>query len=136
MVIFRIIQGFVLGTMEGLTAVILVNAFPPHQRGLALGLRAIGWSAGQVVFYALGGYLVEQISWRLVFFLGIPTAVIAVVTGWLFLPQDRDYKGEPVDYLGLMALGTFLVPRLVAAGYEVTAVSRGERDPYQPHAAT
>jgi nucleoside-diphosphate-sugar epimerase len=32
-------------------------------------------------------------------------------------------------------VGTYLVPRLVAAGYEVTAVSRGHRDPYQPHAA-
>ena len=32
-------------------------------------------------------------------------------------------------------VGTYLVPRLVAAGYEVTAVSRGQRDPYQPHAA-
>lgn len=117
MVTFRIIQGFVLGTMEGLTAVILVNAFPPHQRGLALGLRAIGWSAGQVVFYALGGYLVEEVSWRLIFFLGIPTAVIAAVSGWLFLPQDRDYKGEPVDYLGLIALGIFLVPLLLAISF-------------------
>ena len=32
-------------------------------------------------------------------------------------------------------VGTFLVPRLVAAGHEVTAVSRGQREPYQPHAA-
>ena len=32
-------------------------------------------------------------------------------------------------------VGTYLTPRLVAAGYEVTAVSRGHRDPYQPHAA-
>ena len=117
MIIFRIVQGFILGTMEGLTAVILVGAFPPHQRGLALGLRAIGWSAGQVVFYALGGYLVEEISWRLVFFLGIPTAVIAVLGGWMILPQQRDYKGEPVDYLGLLALGSFLVPLLLGISF-------------------
>src|SRR5512140_179756 len=32
-------------------------------------------------------------------------------------------------------VGTYLVPRLVAAGYEVTCLSRGERQPYQPHPA-
>lgn len=117
MIGFRLVQGLVLGSMEGLTAVILVNAFPARQRGLALGLRAIGWSAGQVIFYALGGYLVEQISWRLIFFLGIPTALIAAASGLLFLPQQREYKGEPVDYLGLMALATFLVPLLLAISF-------------------
>ncbi|ETX08503.1 MAG: hypothetical protein ETSY2_05005, partial [Candidatus Entotheonella gemina] len=117
MIAFRLIQGLVLGSMEGLTAVILVGAFPARQRGLALGLRAIGWSAGQVVFYALGGYLVEQISWRLIFFLGIPSALIAAGGGLLILPQHREYKGEPVDYLGLMALATFLVPLLLAISF-------------------
>jgi nucleoside-diphosphate-sugar epimerase len=32
-------------------------------------------------------------------------------------------------------IGTFLIPRLVAAGYEVVAASRGAREPYQPHRA-
>jgi DHA2 family multidrug resistance protein len=41
---FRVLQGAVLGPMEGLTAVILVQVFPPQQRGLALGLRSIGWA--------------------------------------------------------------------------------------------
>ncbi|MEE8291592.1 MAG: DHA2 family efflux MFS transporter permease subunit [Candidatus Tectomicrobia bacterium] len=117
MIGFRLIQGLVLGSMEGLTTVILVGAFPASQRGLALGLRAIGWSAGQVVFYALGGYLVEELSWRLIFFLGIPSALIAAVGGWLILPQHREYKGEPVDYLGLMALASFLVPLLLAISF-------------------
>ncbi len=117
MVVFRIVQGLILGTMEGLTAVILVNIFPPHQRGLALGLRAIGWSAGQVIFYALGGYLIDEISWRLVFFLGIPIGIAAAVFGWLVLPQQRDHKGEPVDYLGLLALASFLIPLLLAISF-------------------
>jgi len=46
---FRLLQGLVLGPMEGISAVILVEAFPPHQRGLALGLRTIGWSAGRLI---------------------------------------------------------------------------------------
>lgn len=112
MIAFRLAQGLVMGTAEGLTAVIMVTVFPPHQRGMALGLRAVGWSAGQVIFYTAGGYLMEEISWRLIFFIGIPTGVIAAVAGFLVLPQ-REYKGEPVDSWGLAALGSFLVPLLL-----------------------
>ncbi len=42
LVFCRIVQGLVLGPIEGLTAVIMVQAFPPHQRGMAIGLRSIG----------------------------------------------------------------------------------------------
>lgn len=55
----------------------------------------------------------EEISWRLIFFIGIPTGVIAAIAGFLVLPQQRDYQGEPVDSWGLAALGSFLVPLLL-----------------------
>jgi MFS family permease len=51
LIVFRLCQGLVMGTMEGLTAMILVGVFPERRRGLALGLRAIGWSAGEAIFY-------------------------------------------------------------------------------------
>jgi len=123
---FRLLQGLALGPMEGLSAVILVEAFPVHQRGLALGLRAIGWSAGQVISFTLGGYFIEEISWRLIFFLGIPSGIIAALLGLLLLPQRRDYRGSVVDFPGLLALGGFLVPLLLAislARYDDTDAS-------------
>ncbi|PON17795.1 hypothetical protein C2W62_11295 [Candidatus Entotheonella serta] len=114
----RIIQGLVMGTMEGLTAVILVQAFPPAQRGLALGLRSVGWAVGQVVFYTVGGYLLENISWRMLFFLGIPTGILSVILGILILPQQREPQaGAPVDYTGLLCLGGFLIPLLLAISF-------------------
>jgi DHA2 family multidrug resistance protein len=114
---FRLMQGFVLGPMEGLTAVLLVEVFPPHQRGLALGMRAVGTSAGHVVSFTLGGYFIEQISWRLLFFLGLPSGILTAVLGLLVLPQYREYRGEPVDFPGLMLLGGFLVPLLLAISF-------------------
>ncbi len=114
---FRLLQGLVMGPMEGLTAVILVQVFPPRQRGLALGLRSIGWSMGQIVFYIVGGYLMEQVSWRVIFFLGIPTGIISTVLVWLVLPQQQESQGEPVDYPGLLALGGFLIPFLLALSF-------------------
>jgi DHA2 family multidrug resistance protein len=64
LIAFRLLQGLALGPMEGISAVILVEAFPPHQRGLALGLRTIGWSAAQVISFTLGGYFIQEVSWR------------------------------------------------------------------------
>ncbi|MDH3604201.1 MAG: DHA2 family efflux MFS transporter permease subunit [Candidatus Tectomicrobia bacterium] len=117
LVVFRLLQGLIMGTMEGLTAMILVGVFPERQRGLALGLRAIGWSSGEAIFYTVGGYLVEQISWRMIFFLAVPSGIVSALLGLLVLPQQRESRGEPVDYPGLLALAGFLVPLLLAISW-------------------
>jgi DHA2 family multidrug resistance protein len=117
LVFFRLLQGFVLGPMEGLTVILLINTFPPHQRGMAIGLRTIGWSAGQIVSFTLGGYFMEQVSWRMIFFLGIPSGIMAALLGLLLIPQEREYQGIPVDYAGLLALATFLVPLLLGISF-------------------
>lgn len=114
---FRLIQGMMVGPMEGLSAVLLVQAFPPHQRGLVLGMRALGSSMGHVVSFTLGGYFLEQLSWRLIFFLGIPTGIAAAILGFLILPQKREYKDIPIDYTGLLLLAGFLVPLLLAISF-------------------
>lgn len=114
LIVFRLLQGLVLGPMEGLSAVMLVQAFPPQQRGLALGLRTIGWSGGHIISFTLGGYFLEQLSWRLIFFMGLPTGILSAILGLLMLPQQREDRGAPVDYPGLMLLGGFLVPLLLA----------------------
>jgi DHA2 family multidrug resistance protein len=114
---FRLLQGLTIGSMEGLSAVILLQTFPLHQRGLALGLRNIGSSVGHVISFTLGGYFIEEVSWRLIFFLGLPSGIIAAVLGLLLLPQQREYRGEPVDYTGLLFLGAFLIPLLLVISF-------------------
>ena len=126
LILCRLVQGLVLGPLEGLTAVLMVNAFPPQQRGMAIGLRSIGSSAGQIVSFTLGGYCLEQLSWRMMFFLGIPSAIVAALLGVFLLPQERADRGVPVDYAGLLALATFLVPFLLGislARHDDTAMS-------------
>jgi DHA2 family multidrug resistance protein len=117
LVVFRLIQGLALGPMEGLSVVLLINAFPVHQRGLAIGMRTIGWSAGQIVSFTIGGYFIEELSWRMIFFIGLPSGAIAAFLGFLLLPQEREYRGIPVDYAGLLALTVFLVPLLLGISF-------------------
>lgn len=117
LIVFRLMQGMTVGPMEGLSAVLLVQAFPPHQRGLALGLRTIGSSMGHVISFTLGGYFLEHLSWRLIFFLGVPTGLVAAILGLLILPQRREYQDIPIDYTGLLCLAGFLVPLLLAISF-------------------
>ena len=120
LVAFRVLQGAVMGPMEGLTAVILVQTFPEHQRGLAIGLRSIGWAVGELVFYTIGGYLFEYFSWRWLFFLGIPAGIASTVLGLLMLPQHPETRAPTVDYPGLLLLGSFLVPLYWPSASDVT----------------
>ncbi len=117
LIVFRLLQGLVMGPMEGLSAIIMVSTFPAHQRGMAIGLRTIGWSTGQIVSLVLGGYLIEHYSWRMIFFIGMPSGLVAAVLGFLLLPQQREYRGVPIDYAGLSALGLFLAPLLLAISF-------------------
>jgi DHA2 family multidrug resistance protein len=117
LITFRVLQGVVLGPMEGLTAVILVQAFPPQRRGLAIGLRSIGWAVGELLFYTVGGYLFEHVSWRLLFFVGIPFSLAALILGWLVLPQHPEIRSPTVDYTGIFLLGSFLVPLLLVISF-------------------
>lgn len=110
---FRLLQGVMVGPTDGLAAVLLVQVFPPRQRGLALGLRSLGWAVGHVTSFTLGGYFIEQLSWRLFFILGVPTGLLAAVLGLLMLPQQREERDAPVDYPGLVVLAGFLVPLLL-----------------------
>ncbi len=117
LVAFRLLQGAVMGPMEGLTAVILVQIFPPQQRGLAVGLRSIGWSTGELLFYTIGAYCLENISWRFLLFLGVPSGILSVILGWLLLPRQEETRNPSVDYPGIVCLGGFLVPLLLTISF-------------------
>jgi hypothetical protein len=53
----------------------------------------------------------------MIFFLAVPSGIVAAVLGLLVLPQRRESQGEPVDYPGLLALGGFLVSLLLAISW-------------------
>ncbi len=55
--------------------------------------------------------------WRVIFFLGAPAGLLAAILGLMVLPQHREARGIPVDYFGLVALGGFLVPLLLAISF-------------------
>jgi EmrB/QacA subfamily drug resistance transporter len=102
LIVFRVIQGAGAAIMFPAALAIVLNAFPIHERGKAMaiffaiagGLTAIGPLAG--------GYLVE-ITWRAIFWVNIPVAIIALILIWKSKPEEQRHPAE-LDYTGTMLI--------------------------------
>jgi len=121
----RIIQGLGGGTVQPLGMAIVTREFPAKQRGLALGFWSIA-SAASVSFGPLiGGYLVDNFSWQLIFDVNVPVGIIALA---LTLIIQREYKmvdHRKFDFVGFISVVTFL-PVLLYALSEGNAVTNSE----------
>ena len=93
LVVGRAAQGVGAAFMMPATLSIITNAFPPQERGKAIGtwagVSALALAIGPVV----GGFLIEHVSWQSIFLINVPIAVVAVaVTLW----ATRESRDETV----------------------------------------
>src|SRR3954466_11427247 len=101
----RAAQGVGAAFMMPATLSIISNAFPPQERGRAIGtwagVSALALAIGPVV----GGFLVENVSWQSIFFLNVPVAVGAVVVTLFATHESRDETAPPtIDIPGVATL--------------------------------
>jgi EmrB/QacA subfamily drug resistance transporter len=115
MVICRVLQGMSAGYLTPLGMAILHETYPPGKRGMAMGIFMAGMSFGPALGPSLGGYLVENLSWRAVFYINLPIGLVALL-GSLFvtLPEGERRQSKELDLLGLMTMTSFVVTLLLA----------------------
>ena len=111
----RAIQGIGAAFMMPGTLSIISNAFPPEERGKAIGtwagVSAIALAAGPL----LGGWLTEDVSWRAIFFLNLPVAVGAVAVTLFAAHESRDETvGRKLDIPGIAAMTVALTALVFA----------------------
>ncbi|MBI5105038.1 MAG: MFS transporter [Solirubrobacterales bacterium] len=115
LVAFRAAQGIGAAFMMPATLSIIANAFPPEERGKAIGtwagVSALALAVGPVV----GGWLVDAVSWQSIFFLNIPVAIAAVAVTLFAADESRDETAPPsVDIPGVAALTIGLTALVLA----------------------
>ena len=99
-VFFRLAQGVFGAPLVPLSQAILLDAFPREKHGQALAIFGLGIMVAPVIGPALGGYLTETYSWRMVFYINIPIGMIALLLSVGYLPQ-RAIRDIKTDWLGL-----------------------------------
>lgn len=115
LIIARAIQGLIAGVLQTLAMTTLFNVFPPERRGTAMGFFSINVILGPALGPTLGGVLIEYFSWRAVFFMAIPPAVVAILLGVLFMPErETTTTRARFDWTGFIWL-TVLMTALLSA---------------------
>jgi MFS transporter, DHA2 family, multidrug resistance protein len=100
MVVFRLAQGIFGAPLVPLSQAILLDAFPRERHGQALAIFGLGIMVAPVIGPALGGWLTETYSWRMVFYINIPIGLFALLMSVGYLPQ-RAIKAIKTDWVGM-----------------------------------
>jgi MFS family permease len=118
LIFFRIVQGIGAAFLIGNSAAILTDAFPPNQRGLALGINNVVGISGQFIGLVLGGVL-APIDWRLVFLVSVPFGLFGTVWSRRKLREVGIRRPAPIDWAGNLTFAVGLVLVMIAVTYGI-----------------
>jgi len=104
----RFIQGVAEGMMLPVGALLLMDAFPAEERGLALGVYGLGASFAPAIGPSLGGFITEHLTWRWVFWVNVPIGIADALVAFLILSNVKGEKVRKLDVVGLALLATSL----------------------------
>jgi len=109
LIAFRAVQGVGAAFMMPATLSIITNAFPPRERGKAIGTWAGVSAAALAIGPVIGGFLVEHVSWQSIFLLNLPVAVLAVFVALFATRESRDDTApRRVDLPGIVTVSIAL----------------------------
>ena len=116
---FRILQGLGGGMLMPAGMTILTRAAGPQRVGRVMAVIGVPMLLGPIFGPILGGWLVDDFSWRWIFFINVPIGLVAVVMALRILPRDVPSPHERLDWLGLCLLS----PALAAMIYGLATSS-------------
>ncbi|HTD23828.1 MAG TPA: DHA2 family efflux MFS transporter permease subunit [Terriglobales bacterium] len=118
----RIIQGATGGGLQPLSQAILLEVFPPKDRGKAMAFWALGIVVAPMLGPVLGGWLTDSYSWRWVFYINVPIGILSLVMTYLFVfdPAYIKRATAKIDYwgIGLLAVGIGALQIMLDKGQE------------------
>src|SRR5918992_2165611 len=105
----RVVQGIGAALMNPATLSIIAATFPPHQRGMAIGIWAGVSALALAIGPLVGGLLTDHLDWSWIFFVNVPVGVLAVAASFLVIEESRDTSEERrLDLPGQLAGGVGL----------------------------
>jgi EmrB/QacA subfamily drug resistance transporter len=121
LVFFRLAQGVGGGMLTPVGTAMLYRAFTPSERARASAILSIPTMLAPMLGPVFGGFLVDAVSWRWIFYVNVPVGVVSFVFSWLVLKEHREPGAGRFDPRGFVFSG------LGMAGV-LYALSRGAED--------
>ncbi|MFI5181699.1 MAG: DHA2 family efflux MFS transporter permease subunit [Thermoanaerobaculia bacterium] len=122
LVVMRVIQGCAGGAMVPMSQAILLEAFPPAERGKAMALFGVGVVFGPIIGPTLGGWITDNWGWPWVFYINIPVGILGIVLGLMHI-TDPSHLKRPEGRVDVLS---FVYICLGLGSLEVV-LNRGER---------
>lgn len=115
LILFRVVQGIGAAMLMATGVAIITHAFPPNERGKAMGLIGTVVSIGSLTGPILGGILIQNLGWQSIFLVNIPVGFIGTIMALKILQkEDNDNKVKDFDIPGGLALFISLISLLLA----------------------
>ncbi len=124
LIFFRVFQGLGGGALQPLSQAILLETFPPRERGMAMAIWGIGVVIAPIIGPILGGWITDNWNWRWVFYINLPIGLLSLfmTRAFIFDPEYiRAQRAGRIDYLGLGLL-------TVGLGALQVLLDKGERE--------
>jgi MFS family permease len=118
LIVMRIVQGVGGACLLANSAAIITDAFPAHQRGMALGINNIVGVSGTFIGLVLGGIL-APVSWRLVFLISVPVGLAGTIWAYVALRELGKPRRARVDWAGNVTFAVGLVLLMTAVTYGI-----------------
>lgn len=104
LIIFRLIQGFGAGAVTPIATTIVGDIYSAEERAKVQGYLASVWGISAVTGPAVGGLLVQYVSWNYVFWINIPLGILSLIGIGFYLHENVEKKKHEIDYLGAFLL--------------------------------
>jgi MFS transporter, DHA2 family, multidrug resistance protein len=122
LIVCRVIQGACGGGLQPISQAVLLESFPPEDRGKAMGFWGLGIVVAPLLGPVLGGWLTDSYSWRWVFYINVPIGLASIIMTRLFVfdPHYIKRASSRIDYwgIGMLAVGIGVLQVVLDKGQE------------------
>jgi EmrB/QacA subfamily drug resistance transporter len=104
LILFRVLQGFGGGMVMPIGMQMMAEAAGPKRIGRVMSLIAVPMMLAPILGPTIGGVIIQNISWRWIFYVNVPIGVIAVISALRTLPWVKPGDAGPLDFRGLVLM--------------------------------
>jgi EmrB/QacA subfamily drug resistance transporter len=108
LIVFRVLQGVGGGMILPIGQLMMAEAAGPKRMGRVMSIVAVPAMLAPILGPTLGGLILDNASWRWIFYINVPIGIVACIAGMRILPKVQAGRADPLDVRGLVLMATGL----------------------------